>query len=122
VHAAGSAGLAAARPFCTATLAVMSEAETSAPPAAEEAVTRPLARVWLEWFRAQRVHLCAAVPGRSRQPARYRALIVQHLSRARRDARTSSSAGTSSCPDAVSGSSSRRLINIGKRLLGGNHG
>jgi DNA-directed RNA polymerase specialized sigma24 family protein len=69
--------LAAARPFDPATLAVMSDAQASAPPSAEEAVTRLLARVWLERFRAQRVQLRAAVPGRSRQPTRYRELIVQ---------------------------------------------
>ena len=69
--------LTAARPCDPATLAVMSDAETSAPPSAEEAVTRLLARAWLERFRAQRVPLRAAVPGRSRQPTRYRDLIVQ---------------------------------------------
>jgi hypothetical protein len=69
--------LAAARPCDPATLAVMSDAETSAPPSAEEAVTRLLARAWLERFRAQRAPLRAAVPGRSRQPTRYRDLIVQ---------------------------------------------
>ena len=47
------------------------------PAAAEETVTRLLARAWLERFRPQRVHLRAAAPGRSRQPARYRDLIVQ---------------------------------------------
>jgi hypothetical protein len=69
--------LAAARPCDPATPAMMSDAGTSAPPAAEEAATRLLARAWLERIRAQRVHLQAGVPGRSRQPARYRALIVQ---------------------------------------------
>jgi hypothetical protein len=69
--------LPAARPCDPATLAVMSDAGTSAPPSAEEAVTRLLARDWLERFRAQRVRLRAAVPGRSRQPTRYRDLIVQ---------------------------------------------
>jgi hypothetical protein len=69
--------LAVARPCDPATLAVMSDAEASAPPAAEEAITRFLARSWLERFHAQRVNLRAAVPGRSRQPARYRGLIVQ---------------------------------------------
>ena len=69
--------LAAARPCDPATLAVVSDAGTSAPSSAEEAVTRLLGRVWLERFRIQRVDLRAAVPGRSRQPARYRDLIVQ---------------------------------------------
>jgi hypothetical protein len=69
--------LAAARPWDPATLAVVSDAATSAPSSAEEAVTRLLGRVWLERFRIQRADLRAAVPGRSRQPARYRDLIVQ---------------------------------------------
>jgi hypothetical protein len=69
--------LAAARPCDPATLAVMSDAGNSAPPSAEEAVTRLLARTWLERFRARRVQLRAAVPGRSRHPARYRDLIVR---------------------------------------------
>ena len=69
--------LVAARPCDSAALAAMSDAGTSAPASAEEAVTRLLARAWLERFRARRVHLRAAVPGRSRQPARYRDLIVQ---------------------------------------------
>jgi hypothetical protein len=69
--------LAAARSCDPATLAAVSDAGTSAPSPAEEAVTRLLAQVWLKRFRTQRVHLRAAVPGRSRQPARYRGLIVQ---------------------------------------------
>lgn len=69
--------LAAARPCDSATLAAVSDAGKSAPSPAEEAVIRLLARVWLKRFRTQHVHLRAAVPGRSRQPARYRDLIVQ---------------------------------------------
>jgi DNA-directed RNA polymerase specialized sigma24 family protein len=69
--------LAGARPCPPVTLAVMSDAATSAVPSADEAVTRLLARAWLERFRAQRAGLRAAVPGRSRQPSRYRDLIVQ---------------------------------------------
>jgi DNA-directed RNA polymerase specialized sigma24 family protein len=69
--------LAAARPFDPATLAAMSDAGTSAPPSEHEAVTRLLARAWLDQFRTQRVHLRAAVPGRSSQPARYRDLVAQ---------------------------------------------
>ncbi len=80
--------LAAARPCDPATLAAMSDAGTSAPPSGEQAVTRLLARTWLDQFRAQRVHLRAAVPGRSRQRARYRELIVEtaeHILRAALD-------------------------------------
>jgi hypothetical protein len=69
--------LAAARPCDPATLAAMSDARTSAPPPAEEAVTRLLARTWLDQLRARRVHLRAAVPGRSREPARYRDLMIR---------------------------------------------
>jgi hypothetical protein len=69
--------LAAAWPCEPATLAAMSDTSTPAPAAAEEAVTRVLARIWLEKFRGQRACLRAAVPGRSSQPARYRHLIVQ---------------------------------------------
>jgi hypothetical protein len=69
--------LTAARPCEPAILAAMSDTSTPAPPAAEEAVTRLLARTWLEKFRTQRIYLRAAVPGRSSQPARYRHLIVQ---------------------------------------------
>jgi len=69
--------LAAARPCDPATLAVMNDPEASAPSAAEEAITRLLVRSWLERFHAQHVDLRAAVPGRSRQPTRYRDLIVQ---------------------------------------------
>ena len=82
--------LAAARPCDPATLAVMSDAEASAPHSAEEAITRLLARAWLERFRAQRVHLRAAVPGRTRQPAQYRDLIVhfeEHILRTARPRR-----------------------------------
>lgn len=69
--------LTAARPYDPVTLAVMSDTGTSAPALEKEAVTRLLARTWLDQFRARRVHLRAAVPGRSRQPARYRDLIVR---------------------------------------------
>jgi hypothetical protein len=69
--------LAAARPCAPATLAVMSDAGTSAPSAADEAVTRLVVRAWLEKLRAQRARLRAAVPGRSREPGRYRDLIIQ---------------------------------------------
>ena len=84
--------LTAARPCDPATLAVMSDAKASALPLADEVVTRLLARAWLERFRAQRVSLRAAVPGRSRQPARYRDLIIQtaeHILRTALDANVS---------------------------------
>jgi hypothetical protein len=78
--------LAAAR-FCDpATLAEMSDAGMPGPPSDEVAVvTRLMARTWLERFRTQRDHLRASVPGRSRQPSRYRDLIVavaEHVLRA----------------------------------------
>jgi Sigma-70 region 2 len=66
-----------ARSCDPAILAEMSDAGTSAPPSAEEAVTRLLGRTWLDRLRAQRARLRTAVPGRSPQPDRYRDLIVQ---------------------------------------------
>ena len=69
--------LAAARPCDPVALAMMSDAETAAPALVDEAVTRLLFRAWLERIRVQRIELRAAVPGRSRQPARYRELITQ---------------------------------------------
>ena len=69
--------LAATRPCDPATLAAMSDAGTSAPASDQKAVTRLLARAWLDQLRTERVKLLAAVPGRSCQPARYRDLIVQ---------------------------------------------
>jgi hypothetical protein len=80
--------LAAALPCDPSTLAAMADAETSASPAADKAVARLLAQTRLERFRAQRVHLRAAVPGRSGQPARYRDLIAQtaeHILRTAQD-------------------------------------
>ncbi len=69
--------MAAARPYEPATLAAMTDAKKSAPPSAEQAVTRVLVRTWLDRFRAERAQLRATVPGRSPQPDRYRDLIVQ---------------------------------------------
>jgi len=69
--------LTTARPYDPATLAVTSDTRTSVATPAEEAVSCLLAQAWLERFRARRLHLRAAVPGRTRQPARYRDLIVQ---------------------------------------------
>jgi DNA-directed RNA polymerase specialized sigma24 family protein len=42
----------------------------------ESAATNSLAREWLARFSAERTTLCAAVPSRSRDPGRYRELIV----------------------------------------------
>jgi hypothetical protein len=68
--------LAAARPCDPVTLAVMSDARKSAPSAADEAVTRLIVRAWLGKLRARHARLRAAVPGRSREPGRYRDLII----------------------------------------------
>jgi DNA-directed RNA polymerase specialized sigma24 family protein len=68
---------ASARSYDPATLAAMTDAESSTPPPGEQAVTRLLVQTWLERFRAERAQLRAAVPGRSPQPDRYRDLIVQ---------------------------------------------
>ena len=84
--------LTAARPYDPVTLAAMSDAKDSAPPPAEEAVTRMLVQTWLDRFRAQRAQLHAAVPGRSPEPDRYRDLIVQtagHILRAALDGHVS---------------------------------
>lgn len=69
--------LAAARPCDPATLAAMSDGGKSAPSSADEALTRLIVLASLERLRDQRVRLRATVPSRSREPGRYRDLIVR---------------------------------------------
>lgn len=80
--------LAAARTYDPVILAAMTDAEISAPPPGEEAVTRLLIQAWLDRLRTERALLRAAVPGRSSRPDLYRDLIIQtagHILRAALD-------------------------------------
>jgi DNA-directed RNA polymerase specialized sigma24 family protein len=61
---------ATVRPYDPATTAASQSPD-------ETAATRLMARTWLQSFGADRDQLRNSVPGRTRQPARYRDLIVQ---------------------------------------------